>query len=77
MNGPSWRIRRRVVWTSVGVGVLLIVSGIVAVFQDRMGAGDLITGGVALMTLIASAYIGGAVAEDVRLSKRDEGNPDG
>jgi hypothetical protein len=42
-----------------------------------MGAGDLITGGVALMTLIASAYIGGAVAEDVRLSKRDEGNPDG
>lgn len=77
MTGPSWRIRRRVVWTSVGVGVLLIVSGIVAVFQDRMGAGDLITGGVALMTLIASAYIGGAVAEDVRLSKRDEGNPDG
>lgn len=77
MTGPSWTIRRRIVWTSVGVGVLLIVSGIVAVFQDRMGASDLITGGVALMTLIASAYIGGAVAQDVRLSKRDEGNSDG
>lgn len=77
MSGPSWTIRRRVVWTSVGVGVVLVVSGIVAVFQDRMGAGDLIAGGVALMTLIASAYIGGAVVEDVRLSKIDEGNSDG
>jgi len=77
VSKPSWKIRRRVVWTSVAVGILLIVSGILAVFQDRMGAGDLIAGGVALMTLIASAYIGGAVAEDVRLSRIDEGNPDG
>lgn len=56
---------------------MLVVSGILAVFQDRMGAGDLIAGGVALLTLIASAYIGGAVAEDVRLSRIDEGDPDG
>lgn len=77
MMKPSWTIRRRVVWTSVGTGTLLVVSGILAVFQDRMGAGDLIAGGVALITLIASAYIGGAVAEDVRLSRIDEGNTDG
>ena len=69
MTKPSWKIRRRIVWGSWSLGAIMIVGGIVAVFSDRLAAGDLIAGGVALITLIASAYIGGAVAEDVRLHK--------
>jgi hypothetical protein len=35
------------------------------VFADRLGAGDLITGGVALITLILTSYIFGAAWEDI------------
>jgi len=59
---------------SWGVGAGMIVLGAVAVFGDRMGASELITGGVALVTLVLGSYIGGAVADDA-LQKRS--NPDG
>jgi hypothetical protein len=52
----------------------MIVLGAVAVWGDRMGAVDLITGGVALITLVVGSYIGGAVADDALQSRR---NPDG
>ena len=59
---------------SWGIGALMIVLGAVAVWGDRMGAVDLITGGVALITLVVSSYIGGAVADDALQKRR---NPDG
>ena len=52
----------------------MIALGSLAVWGDRMGAVDLITGGVALITLVVGSYIGGAVADDA-LQKRS--NPDG
>ena len=52
----------------------MIISSIVAVWQDRLGAGDLITGGVALISLILTSYIFGAAWED---KNRKEENPDG
>ena len=59
---------------SWSVGVVMIALGALAVWGDRMGAVDLITGGVALITLVVGSYIGGAVADDA-LQKRS--NPDG
>ena len=59
---------------SWSVGVVMIALGALAVWGDRMGAVDLITGGVALITLVLGSYIGGAVADDA-LQKRS--NPDG
>lgn len=47
----------------------MVVLGAVAVWGDRMGAADLITGGVALVTIVLGSYIGGAVADDA-LQKR-------
>lgn len=70
----NWKIRRRYVGASWGIGALMIVLGAVAVWGDRMGAVDLITGGVALITLVVGSYIGGAVADDALQSRR---NPDG
>ena len=52
----------------------MVLLGALAVFADRIGAGELITGGVALVTIVLGSYIGGAVADD-RLQKRN--NPDG
>jgi len=52
----------------------MVVLGSLAVFGERSGAGELIAGGVALVTLVLGSYIGGAVADD-HLQKRS--NPDG
>ena len=70
----NWQIRRRYVAMSWGIGAVMIVVGALAVWGDRMGSSELITGGVALITLVLGSYIGGAVADD-HLQNRN--NPDG
>lgn len=70
----NWKIRRRYIAASWGVGAVMIAVGALAVWGDRIGASELITGGVALITLVLGSYIGGAVADD-HLQKRS--NPDG
>lgn len=70
----NWKIRRRYIAASWGVGAVMIAVGALAVWGDRMGSSELITGGVALITLVLGSYIGGAVADD-HLQKRS--NPDG
>ena len=65
MGNPNWRIRRRYIFASFALGVGMIVSAVAGVFADRLGAGDLITGGVALITLILTSYIFGAAWEDI------------
>jgi hypothetical protein len=60
---PSWAIRRKVIWSSLIAGFVMIASGAIGLFQDKV-TGELITGGVALVTLVASAYIGFATVDD-------------
>jgi hypothetical protein len=54
----------------------MILSAVVAVWQDKLGAGDLVTGGVALITLILTSYIFGAAWEDKSKYPKEE-NQDG
>jgi hypothetical protein len=54
----------------------MIVAAVMAIWADRMGAGDLVTGGVALITLILTSYIFGAAWED-RSKTMNEENQDG
>ena len=63
-SNPNWRIRRRYIFAAFVLGVGMILSAVLAVWQDRLGAGDLVTGGVALITLILTSYIFGAAWED-------------
>ena len=72
---PNWRIRRRYIFAAFSLGVVMILSAVLAVWQDRIGAGDLVTGGVALITLILTSYIFGAAWEDKSLHRGE--NPDG
>lgn len=71
---PNWVVRRRYVAASWGMGAVMIVVGALAILGGRMGSSELITGGVALITLVLGSYIGGAVADD-HLQNRN--NPDG
>lgn len=76
MSKPSWRIRRKVIWSSIVGGFSMIALGAIGLFQDKM-TGELITGGVALVTLVASAYIGFGTVDDKWHHKTDMENPDG
>lgn len=75
-SNPNWRIRRRYIFAAFTLGVVMIVSAILAVWQDKLGASDLVTGGVALITLILTSYIFGAAWEDKSKYSKEE-NPDG
>jgi hypothetical protein len=71
---PNWAIRRRYIFAAFAIGVAMIVSAVIAIWDDKLGAGDLVTGGVALITLILTSYIFGAAWEDI---KKNEENEDG
>jgi hypothetical protein len=73
---PNWAIRRRYIFAAFAIGVAMIVSAVIAIWDDKLGAGDLVTGGVALITLILTSYIFGAAWED-RSKTMNEENQDG
>jgi hypothetical protein len=73
---PNWAIRRRYIFAAFTLGVAMIVSATVAIWGGNLGAGDLVTGGVALITLILTSYIFGAAWED-RSKTMNEENEDG
>lgn len=54
----------------------MIALGAVGLFQDKM-TGELITGGVALVTLVASAYIGFGTVDDKWHHKDNQEDFDG
>ena len=68
----SWAIRRRYIFAGFTLGVGMIMSAVAAVWSDKLGAGDLVTGGVALITLILTSYIFGAAWEDISKEKNDD-----
>jgi hypothetical protein len=70
---PSWKIRRRYIFAAFILGTGMIFSAVAAVWADRMGAGDLVTGGVALISLILTSYIFGAAWEDINKEKNSDG----
>ena len=60
---PSWKIRRKVIWSSIVGGFAMIALGAYGLFVDKI-TGELIVGGVALVSLVASAYVGFATVDD-------------
>ena len=77
MSKPSWKNRRRYIFASFAIGAFMLLSGSVAALSGTMtDISDLVTGGVALISLILTSYIFGAVWEDKSLNNKEE-NPDG
>ena len=77
MAKPSWKNRRRYIFASFVIGAFMLLSGSIAVLAGTMtDISDLVTGGVALISLILTSYIFGAVWEDKTLHNKEE-NPDG
>ena len=78
VSKPSWKNRRRYIFASFVIGAFMLIAGSIAVLTGNMAdVSDLVTGGVALISLILTSYIFGAVWEDKSLHNSKEENPDG
>ena len=73
MSQPSWKNRRRYIFASFVIGAFMLIASSLAALTGAMtDISDLVTGGVALITLILTSYIFGAVWEDKSLNRKEE-----
>jgi hypothetical protein len=68
-SGPSWNFRRKLIFGSYRVGVVMIIFGMFTFFWDTQVSVQLVIGGVALISIILTAYTASATFEDVKLYK--------
>ena len=83
-NGPSWKHRRRLIYSSYLLGASMIVFGAVTYLTDTQVGSQMVIGGVGLITVILTAYTGFAAYEDTKIWHKPkeefteyEKNPDG
>jgi hypothetical protein len=75
---PPWKHRRRLVYASWVLGTLMVLAGGGMFLLDMYGVGvALITGGVSLISIVLTAYVGAATVEDVKLWKNYGRESDG
>lgn len=63
---PSWKHRRRLIYGTSVLAAGMIVFAAVTFRSDTQVAGQLIVGGVSLLSIILTAYVGFATYEDTR-----------
>jgi hypothetical protein len=71
MTGPSWKHRRRLIYTTFGLGVAMILVAVITIGWDTQIGVQLVIGGVALISIILTAYTGFATYEDVKIWKEE------
>jgi hypothetical protein len=69
---PSWKHRRRLIYASLVFSFGMIIFGAATWQSDTQVAQQLIIGGVALISIILTAYVSFATYEDVKLWKDDQ-----
>jgi hypothetical protein len=71
-EGPSWRYRRRLIHGAYIMGVAMILFGAFTFLMDSQISVEMIIGGVALISIIVTAYTTSATYEDVRIWNQDK-----
>lgn len=64
---PPWKHRRRLIYATCVLAACMIVFGALTWRSDTSVAGQLIVGGVGLLSITLTAYTAFATFEDVRL----------
>ncbi len=67
---PSWKHRRGLIYMSFFIASLMIMFGAATYSSDSSVSRELIIGGVALISIILTAYTAFATYEDVQIKKR-------
>ena len=76
MAKPSWKNRRRYILASFVIGAIMLIGSTIAALTGNItDISDLVTGGVALISIILTSYVFAAVWEDKTLHKGE--NSDG
>lgn len=65
---PSWKHRRRLIYASCVLAASMIIFAAVTYRTDTQVATQLIIGGVALLSIVLTAYTAFATFEDTRVS---------
>jgi hypothetical protein len=63
-RGPSWKFRRKIIFGAYRLSVAMIVFGALTFFWDTDVSSQLVTGGVALLSIIVTAYTATATWAD-------------
>jgi hypothetical protein len=71
MTGPSWKHRRRLIYASYTLGAGMIAFGALTYWSDTQVGSQLVIGGVSLISIVLSAYVGFSAFEDVKLWKEE------
>lgn len=71
-NMPPWKYRRILVYASWLLGAVMIWRGIEAYLTDATVAAELVVGGVALISIVLSAYVSAATWQDIKLWKPED-----
>jgi hypothetical protein len=72
---PSWKHRRRLIYSAFVLGAGMVVFGGITYLSDTQVGSQLVIGGVSLISIILTAYTGFAAYEDTKLW--DKENMDG
>jgi hypothetical protein len=72
VGGPSWKHRRRLIYSSYILGSAMIIFGAVTYLTDTQVGSQMVIGGVGLITVILTAYTGFAAYEDTKLWEKYE-----
>ena len=73
---PSWKHRRRLIYGAYALGVVMVLFGLGQFAFDSQAGVQAIIGGVSLISIIVSAYVGFSAFEDTRMKDYGD-NPDG
>jgi hypothetical protein len=65
----SWKHRRRLIYLSFALSAFMILFGAITYEADSSVSRELIIGGVALISIILTAYTAFATYEDVKTRK--------
>ena len=65
-RSDNWKFRRRLIFGAYRLAVAMIVFGALTFFWDTGVSNNLVTGGIALLTIIVTAYTASATYEDVK-----------
>lgn len=71
-SGPSWKYRRKLIYGGYRLGFVMIIFGMATFFFDREVSVQMVVGGVALISIILTAYTASATFEDVNLYQKEE-----
>lgn len=66
-TGPSWKYRRKLIYGGYRLGVGMVIFGAFTFFWDRDVSIQMVIGGVALVSIILTAYTATATFEDVKI----------